>query len=87
MLEHATAQSRHAIQPDAVSGRATTRLIAAGGGAIFCASVLLAGCATVKVQAPDKPIEINLNVKIEQEVRVRLDRDIEDLIANNPDIF
>lgn len=48
---------------------------------------ILAGCATVKVEAPDKPIEINLNVKIEQEVRVRMDRDIEDLISNNPDIF
>ena len=47
----------------------------------------LTACATVRVQAPDEPIEINLNVKIEQEVRVRLDRDIEDLIENNPDIF
>ena len=47
----------------------------------------LAACATVKVEAPDKPIEINLNVKIEQEVRIRLDKDVEDLIASNPDIF
>ena len=47
-----------------------------------------AGCApTVKLQAPDKPIEINLNVKIDQEVRVRLDREIEDLITSNPDAF
>ncbi len=48
---------------------------------------LAAGCATVKVQAPDEPIEINLNVKIEQEVRIKLDREIEDLIDSNPDIF
>lgn len=47
----------------------------------------LSACATVKVQAPDEPIVINLNVKIEQEVRVRLDKDIEDLIEENPDIF
>jgi hypothetical protein len=47
----------------------------------------LGACATVKVQAPDEPIEINLNVKIDQEVRVRLDREVEDLIASNPDIF
>lgn len=53
----------------------------------FLVVFLLAACATVRVQAPDEPIEINLNVKIEQEVRVRLDRDIEDLIENNPDIF
>ena len=50
-------------------------------------AIIAAGCATVKVQAPDKPIEINLNVKIEQEVRIKLDREIEDLIENNPDIF
>ncbi len=87
MLEHATAQRPHAIRPSAASGSVAARPISVGGAILFCASVLLAGCATVKVQAPDKPIEINLNVKIEQEVRVRLDRDIEDLIANNPDIF
>ena len=53
----------------------------------IASSVLFAGCATVKVEAPDKPIEINLNVKIEQEVRIRMDQEIEDLIADNPDIF
>ncbi len=48
---------------------------------------IASGCATVQLQAPDKPIEINLNVKIEQELRIKLDKDIEDLIAGNPDIF
>jgi len=47
----------------------------------------LVACATVKVEAPDKPIEINLNVKIDQEVRIKMDKEVEDLIANNPDIF
>lgn len=48
----------------------------------------VAGCnPTVKIEAPDKPIEINLNVKIEQEVRVRVDRDLDDLLAKNPDLF
>ncbi len=42
---------------------------------------------TVKVQAPDKPIEINLNIKIEQEVRVKIDKDIEDIFADDPDLF
>lgn len=41
----------------------------------------------VKIVAPDKPIEINLNVKIDQEVRIKLDREVEDLIADNPDLF
>ncbi len=49
---------------------------------------LLSACAPkVQIIAPDKPIEINLNVKIDQEVRVRLDKEIEDLIEDNPDLF
>jgi len=48
----------------------------------------LAACQpTVKVEAPDKPIVINLNVKIEQEVRVKVDREVEDLLKKQPDIF
>lgn len=53
----------------------------------LAASSALTGCATIKVQAPDKPIEINLNINIKQELLVKLDREIDDLIANNPDIF
>ena len=50
-------------------------------------TALMACSPTVKIQPSDKPIVINLNVKIDQEVRVRLDKDVEDLIANNPDLF
>ncbi len=42
---------------------------------------------TVRIEASDKPITINLNVKIDQEVRYRLDKDLEDAIAKNPDLF
>lgn len=60
-----------------------THILFAG---IACAG--LAACQPkVQIMAPDKPIEINLNVKIDQEVRVRLDKDVEDLITNNPDLF
>ncbi len=45
----------------------------------------LAGCISVKT--PEKPIEINLNVVIRQEVVVRLQRDVEQLIKTNPDAF
>jgi len=49
---------------------------------------LTAGCTPkVQIEAPDKPIEINLNVKIDQEVRIRLDKEVEDLIEGNPDLF
>jgi len=45
----------------------------------------LASCITVK--APDKPIEINLNVDIRQEVVVRLQQDVQQLIKQNPEAF
>ena len=45
----------------------------------------LAGC--ISVSPPDKPIEINLNVTIQQEVLVRLQRDVEQLIQQNPEAF
>jgi hypothetical protein len=46
---------------------------------------MLPGC--IQVAAPDKPIEINLNVNVKQEVVVRLQKDAEDFIANNPELF
>jgi hypothetical protein len=45
----------------------------------------LAGC--VQVSAPDKPIEINLNINIRQEVVVRLQQDVRELIQENPGVF
>ena len=49
---------------------------------------VLAACTpTVRLEAPAEPIEINLNVTINQEVRIRLDREVEELIADNPDLF
>ena len=48
----------------------------------------LAACApTVKIEAPDKPIEINLNIRIEQEVRVKVERDLDKAIAEDPALF
>jgi len=54
---------------------------------LCCAALAmpLASCITVK--APEKPIEINLNVAITQEVLVRLQRDVEQLIKQNPQAF
>jgi hypothetical protein len=42
---------------------------------------------TVQVEAPKDPIVINLNVKIEQEVRVKVENDVESLLEDNPDLF
>ena len=51
-------------------------------------AVLLAACEpTVRVEAPERPIEINLNVRIEQEVLIRIDRQLESVFTENDDIF
>lgn len=55
---------------------------------LTCGSALvlpLTGC--ISVSSPEKPIEINLNVTIQQEVVVRLQRDVEQLIQQNPEAF
>lgn len=49
---------------------------------------VLSGCnPTVKVEAPDKPIEINLNVKIEHNIRVQVDKELEDLFSEDSEVF
>lgn len=50
---------------------------------------LLAACEpTVKLQAPDEPIVINMNVNISHEVRVKVDRDLDSRVFNSKsDLF
>jgi len=49
---------------------------------------LIAGCSpTVKVEAPKEPIEINLNVKIEHEIRIQVDKELEGLFDEDSDVF
>jgi hypothetical protein len=48
-------------------------------------AVPLASCISVKT--PDKPIDINLNVNIKQEVVVRLQQDVQQMIQQNPQAF
>ncbi|HKX80275.1 MAG TPA: YnbE family lipoprotein [Novosphingobium sp.] len=45
----------------------------------------LEGC--ISVNAPDKPIVIELNINIKQEVIYRLAADAANTIEQNPDIF
>ncbi len=50
--------------------------------------LLLGACTpTIQVQPPSEPIEINLNVKIEHEIRIRVDKDLEELFEEESDIF
>ena len=51
----------------------------------IAATLLIAGCTpTVKVEAPTEPITINLNVKLDAEVRVKLEEKAQEDVANNP---
>ena len=42
---------------------------------------------TLKVAAPEKPITIHLNVKIEHAVRVKVEKDLEQLFESEDGLF
>ncbi len=46
------------------------------------------GCTpTVKVEPPDKPITINLNVKIQHEIRVKVEKDLDNVLSKDSGLF
>ena len=50
--------------------------------------VLLSGCIPrIEVAAPKEPITINMNVKIEHEIHIKVDKDVEALLKNQSDLF
>ena len=55
---------------------------------VLFAALLSSACTpTVQVAAPKEPIEINLNVKIEHEIRVQVDEELEGLFDEDSDVF
>ena len=54
-------------------------------GVVMGGALALGGCISVK--APDKPIVIELNINIKQEVVYRLAADANHTIQDNPEIF
>jgi hypothetical protein len=68
--------------------RAARRPLATAVLAWACALLLLAAChPKVQVEAPKEPITINLNVKIEHEIRVKVDRELDQLFEEEGDLF
>lgn len=62
------------------------------GGVGFAVGVWLlwgmAGCTPrVEVSASDKPITINLNVKIDHEIRVKVDKDLDQVLSKKSGLF
>jgi hypothetical protein len=68
------------------SGRGNARktlILSALAGA-----VTLSGCQpTVRVEPPKEPITINLNIKLDAEVRVKLEETAKQDIKTNPGVF
>lgn len=54
---------------------------------ILCCLVIPACAPTVKVESPKEPITINLNIKLDADIRVKLEEEAKKDIATNPDIF
>ncbi|MGL5387947.1 MAG: YnbE family lipoprotein [Serratia sp. (in: enterobacteria)] len=62
---------------------ATRPLLAAVLGAS-----LLSGCVPrIEVATPKDPITINMNVKIEHEIRIKVDKDVENLLKEQSGLF
>ncbi|WP_409241104.1 YnbE family lipoprotein [Enterobacter asburiae] len=51
-------------------------------------AALMAGCTPrIEVAAPKEPITINMNVKIEHEIHIKVDKDVETLLKSRSDLF
>jgi hypothetical protein len=48
---------------------------------------LMACTPTVKVEAPSEPITINLNIKIDHEIHVKVDKELDDVFSQNSGLF
>ncbi len=55
--------------------------------AVVIMAFFLVACLRVEVATPDKPININMNVKIEHEIQIKADRQVEELLKENSDLF
>ena len=55
---------------------------------LLSAVMTAASCTpTVRVEPPKEPITINLNVKIEHEIRVKVDKELDDLFSEDSELF
>ncbi len=61
--------------------------IAAAGLLILNCWGIIACAPTVKVETPHEPITINLNIKLDADIRVKLEEEAKKDIAANPGIF
>jgi Holliday junction resolvase len=68
--------------------RNIARVAMAKGWAVAILLSVAAGCTPrVEVAAPEKPITINLNVKIDHEIRVKVDKELDQVLSTNSGLF
>lgn len=65
----------------------THNLVRALSGPVLAAFLASACTPTVRVEAPREPITINLNIKLDANVRLKLEESAKSDIKNNPEIF
>jgi len=58
-------------------------------GVVIGGLLVVTGACTprVEVAAPDKPITINLNVKIDHEIRIKVDKDLDQVLSDKSGLF
>lgn len=76
-------EEEHTVTPNKTSlGIWVLTLVLSGG----CWG--LGGCTPrVEVVPSDKPITINLNVKIDHEIRVRIEKELEEVLSDKSGLF
>jgi hypothetical protein len=62
-------------------GSGFTRRMPALFAGITMGSLLMACTPTVQMAAPKEPITVNLNVKIQHEIYVKVDKDVDELFS------
>jgi len=53
------------------------------GMAVMLLFLASACTPTVKVEAPDKPIEINMNINIKHEILIKVEKQVEELLEDD----
>jgi hypothetical protein len=67
-----------------VNGKQTTGEVMKRLGMLVVLMVLVSACTpTVKVEAPDKPIEINMNINIKHEILIKVEKQVEELLDDD----
>ena len=65
------------------------KVLTVASGVVIVGLLVVTGACTprVEVAAPDKPITINLNVKIDHQIRVQVDKELDQVLSDKSGLF